>query len=1043
MRVSLAFAVLLSLASVTVRAQADPVAAAAAAKAAWAADTLRALACEDAALWPGTELVAEPRQSGEGALRWAGHTKNGSIACLPAPKDLAAFNTVSFWLHANVAKDATFMLIFESPREKGVFSYFSRKVTVDWTGWKRISLHFRSFGSVREPAGWDKIAVFRLAASGWNQEPDDESVWIIDDFEFSHDPNPYRPAIRVNKYLDEPPVEAFRARLRPGHPRLILLDEDLPRIRALVGENPLGQAWYETVKANAQRLHDRPPRHHELPDGRRLLSVSRDVLNRMYHWGLLYRLEGDRKWLDRAWLEMAAVVEFPDWNPNHYLDTAEMMHALAIGYDWFYNDLTAEQRATIREGLWRHGLRLSHAAYTGIKAEGGQGWRGVENNWNFVCNGGSAIAAMALLDEMPEPCGIILHAAFQYIQIPLHHFEPDGAWWEGMGYWGYSMRYLLSHLRAMETAFGTDFGFIEAMQGRGLALAGDFPVYLTSPRNGYFNFADSGSGGSGYQHWGLFYLAARFRNPLYLKFQEDGARGAAEDILYYEPFAGELADMALDKRFRGAEIATMRGSWTDPNALFVGIKGGKNGIAHAHQDLGSFAFYALGERWIQDMGTEGQTYQSHKHRLPSAHFYRIREEGHNTLVLNPGPGYSQGRRAEAVFTRFETSPDETLALLDLTDAYSEHAVSATRGYRLLDQRRAFLVQDEIEPKEKAELWWFAHGAANTAMTLDESGRQALLERNGKFCHAYLLAPADAVFTVMDARPLPTSPDPDIQEQNRGVKKLAVHLPETGKTTISVLFVPRLAHEPVPGIPAAVAPLAGWELGAVQAPRLERLAANGEPLPGFSPEVFAYTVELPAETATLPVLAAEAPGRQLAVEPPAAFPGTARVRVTDPATGGASLYTVRFLPPAPPPAPAAAEQKPSKPETVNGILVTASKDDGNRPGNVLDGNPATRWSASGENEWLAFDFGQPRRVEAVRIAWHSGNRRQSRFAVETSADGDTWQPAFQGLSSGKTDDFEAYPLDPPRPARHLRILGNGNTSNLWNSISQVEFLPAGE
>ncbi len=599
-------------------AMSDDQAAADAAKAAWPEEVRRALACEDASLWTGVEAVSEPRKSGQTALRWARHTRNPSVRCLAAPSDLSSFNTLSFWLHSNVAKDATFMIILESPRESGVFSYYSRKVTVDWTGWRHLSFHFRSFGWAREPKGWDRISAFRLTASGWDQQPDDESVWIMDQVDFSFDPQPYRPEIRVEKYLETPAIERFRERLRPGHPRLILLDEDLPRIRQFVRETPLGQTWFETTRATAQQLYERPVRQHELTDGRRLLSISRDVLNRMYHWGLLYRLDGERRWLDRAWQELAAVVQYPDWNPNHYLDTAEMMHAVAIGYDWFYNDLSEEQRTTLREGLWRHGLRLSYAAYMGLEAEGQQHWPGVQNNWNFVCNGGSALAAMALLDELPEPCSEILHRAFQYIQIPLRHFEPDGAWWEGVGYWGYSMRYLLSHLRGMETAFGTDFGLIDALRGKGLSAAGDFPVYLTSPRNGFFNFANSGSGGSTYHHWGLFYLAARFQNPLYLHFQQGRTRGSAKDILYYEPFTAELAigDMPLDKHFRGTEVATMRGCWTDPNALFVGIKAGKNGIAHAHQDLGSFILYGLGERWIQDMGTEGQIYQRHRHGLP-------------------------------------------------------------------------------------------------------------------------------------------------------------------------------------------------------------------------------------------------------------------------------------------------------------------------------------------------------------------------------------------------------------------------------------------
>ncbi len=1031
MRLCFALALLL-VARMSVAAEASAEAAAQA-KAAWSEETRRALACEDASLWTGAEAVAEPRKAGESALRWAKHVANPSVQCLKAPTDLSAFNTLSFWLHSTVANGATFMVVLESPHEKGVFSYYSTKVVVDWTGWKQVSLRFRSFGKAREPAGWDKISVFRFTASGWNQQPENESVWTIDGLDFLYDAKPYRPAVRVNKYLQEPPRTEFAAKLRPGHPRLILLDDELPRLRAFVRDDPRGQAWYAAIQRNAQRLYDRPARKYELPDGRRLLSISRDVLDRIYYWGLLYRLEGDRKWLDRAYQELTAAAAFPDWNPSHYLDTAEMMHAFAIGYDWFYQGFSEEQRKLVREALWQHGLRLSYSSYMGLEAEGMQGWKGVENNWNFVCNGGSSLAAMALLDEMPEPCTEVLWSAFQYIQIPLRHFEPDGAWWEGMGYWGYSMRYLLSYLRGLETAFGTDFGFIDACRGKGFSMAGDFPVYLTSPANGYFNFADSGSGGRNYEHWGLFYLAARFHNPLYLGFQEARAPGHVEDLLYYEPFESKLAmqDVALDKYFRETEVTTMRSSWTDPNALFVGVKCGRNGIAHAHQDLGSFAFYGLGEKWVMDLGTEGQTYQSHKHHLPGSAFYRIREEGHNTLVLDPGPGYSQSPSGDAKITRFETSPEDVFAIGDLTDAYRGKVVSAQRGYRLFAQRRAFLVQDEIKPKQETELWWFAHSDTNTVMTLNENGREAVLERNGKLCHVYLLAPANATLEVMDARPLPTSPDPDIQQQNKGIKKLAVHLPKTGEVTIAVLYVPHFASESEPPADRTVVPLADWKPAAA-GPRLGELRVGGVPLADFSRDVFSYSVELPTETTTVPQIGAAA-----AVTPADKIPGTTEVQVKAD-DGTTTSYRVRFVHPAP--AGGEVSQTASKPVKVGGITVTASHDDGNGPANVLDGNLETRWSASGGNEWIAFDFGQPRPVETVRVAWFSGNLRQTSFEIETSADGKTWQQVFKGNSSGKAADLEAYPLDTPQTTRYLRVVGHGNTSNLWNSIAELDFLP---
>jgi hypothetical protein len=1022
---------------------AEPVAPALAAeraRQAWTDETRQAFGCENAAFWHGGTLVAEPRKAGQGALRWDRHTVNPAIECLRVPTDLSAFNLMSFWLHSSLANNATFMLIIGSTREPGVMSYYSQKVTVDWTGWKRLEFRFRSFGRARSPAGWNKIDSLRFTASGWEQTPTDESVWVLDELEFSFDPAPYRPSPGASKYLPEPLPADFLARLRPGHPRLILLDDELPRLREFVTRDARGKAWYESARKTAEALYAKPVQTHRLPDGRRLLSVSRDVGNRLYHWGFFYRMEGDRKWLERSWQEMAAVVAFKDWNPDHYLDTAEMMHAIGIGYDWFYNGLTEAQRKTLREGLWQHGLRLSYAAYMGLEGEGMQGWREVENNWNFVCNGGTAIAAMAVLDELPEVGSVILNQAYAYMQIPVRHFEPDGAWWEGLGYWGYSLQYFASYLRGLETAFGTDFGFVKALQGTGFSRAGDFPVYLVSPLGGIYNFADSGSGGGQFEHWSLFFLADRFHQPLYQSFQEQRPGGGLFNLLYYRPLDAGLAapEVALDKVFRTTEVASMRNSWTDRQALFAGIKGGKNGIAHAHQDLGSFVFYGLGEMWFTDLGSEGQTYQAHKHHLPSWQFYRIREEGHNTLVFDPAEKYSQDPKGESSIVRSESSPRDAFVVVDLTHAYRQHATAVRRGYRLFDHRRAFLVQDEVQGSKAKDLWWFAHGSAGTAFALSEAGREATLERYGKRCYVRLLAPPEARFAVMDATPLPSSPNPDIQTANKGVQKLAIHLAAAPDVTIAVLFIPAYGFEAVPVLRPEVTPLASWQLAETAAPTLAALSLGGTPLAGFSARVYSYSVELPAETVTLPTLSASAAaGAEVVTESALAFPGTARLTVKDPRSAATSLYLVRFLPPTPAPIRENV-QVPSKTVAFRGVTVSASHDDGNLPQQVLDGDPRTRWSASGGEEWVAFDFGAAKALSAVRIAWYSGDQRRTRFKLSVSADGQAWTEVYAGQSSGKTEELESYPLEPAQTARHFRITCYGNNNDLWNSITAVEF-----
>jgi hypothetical protein len=224
---------------------------------------------------------------------------------------------MSFWLHSSHASDATFMVVMPSTRQAGVNSYYCNRVRVDWAGWKKVELHFRSFLPARKPAGWQQIDKIQFAASGWDQEPSDQPIWVLDELDFSYTSKPYHPNIDAKQYVAEPDRKDYLARLRPEHPRLILLDEDMPRLRAFIKNDQRGQAWYRKAKAEAERLYERPERKHELPDGRRLLSISRDVVNRIYHWGFFYRLEGDRKWLDRAWREMQAVVSFPDWNPDH------------------------------------------------------------------------------------------------------------------------------------------------------------------------------------------------------------------------------------------------------------------------------------------------------------------------------------------------------------------------------------------------------------------------------------------------------------------------------------------------------------------------------------------------------------------------------------------------------------------------------------------------------------------------------------------------------------------------------------------------------
>jgi hypothetical protein len=422
-------------------------------------------------------------------------------------------------------------------------------------------------------------------------------------------------------------------------------------------------------------------------------------------------------------------------------------------------------------------------------------WARANHNWNQVCNGGIGMGALALLDEAPEECGRFLEAALKSIQLPMREFAPDGAWAEGPGYWHYASSYNCVFLASLESALGTDFGL---SQIEGFSQAGMFPIFASGPTGKSFDFADAH--GEVIRAPELFWLARKFNEPAYAVYQRKVASAAPLDLLWYDP-RGEGAmprELPLDKYFRHAEVAMLRSAWDDPNALWVGFKAGDNKANHSHLDLGSFIFEALGERWAVDLGADDYNMPDYfgKQRWS---YYRLRAEGHNTLVFNPAKDPDQNPAATARIVRFQSGANP-FAIADLTAAYNQRATRVQRGITMPSRGRV-LVQDEFETSSPAEVWWFLH----TPAEVNVEGRMATLSLHGKRLTTRILSPTATTFTVMDAKPLPTCPAPTMQDPNRGVRKLAIRLDSATNERIAVLLETETSQNGAPRI----VPLADW------------------------------------------------------------------------------------------------------------------------------------------------------------------------------------------------------------------------------------------
>jgi len=575
------------------------------------------------------------------------------------------------------------------------------------------------------------------------------------------------------------------------------MDQRRIELMKLAAKDPLLARCRDDALKAADAACKRPALKYQ-KTGPRLLSVSRECLKRTYALALAWRITGKQEYLDKARENLLAVCDFPDWNPSHFLDTAEMSHAVGIGYDWLFGSLDEQTLRKLRTSLVEKGLKPGLEVYTG------KGWWSKsEFNWNQVCNGGLLIGALAIADGEKDLARRIVSAAVASLPKALATYEPDGAWPEGPGYWNYATSYTVYALAAMETALGRDFGLSDMA---GLIQAGTFPLYATGPTGLYVNFADVGDNSRRGNIPCLLWLARRYGKPDLAAAELDMVRNRGADpldfIWYCPQKGGKSAPLPLDKLFRGPmELAVFRSAWNDPDALFLSLKAGYNRVNHGHLDLGQFELDALGVRWARDLGSDDYNlpgyWDGDKQDGQRWTYYRLNSLSHNVPILS---GRNQDVDAKAGFTSFKTSEDSGGAAVDLTSAYRGLAARVARGAAMVDGRRGALVQDELELTMPCEALWGMTTDAAVEIGADGS---AVLKQDGKTLRATVLSPSGAKLAVESAERKPP------QKTNAGVRRLVLRLPDArGAVRIAILLAPDWPD----GKPVAapeITPLAQW------------------------------------------------------------------------------------------------------------------------------------------------------------------------------------------------------------------------------------------
>ncbi|AFZ69632.1 discoidin domain-containing protein [Deinococcus peraridilitoris] len=128
--------------------------------------------------------------------------------------------------------------------------------------------------------------------------------------------------------------------------------------------------------------------------------------------------------------------------------------------------------------------------------------------------------------------------------------------------------------------------------------------------------------------------------------------------------------------------------------------------------------------------------------------------------------------------------------------------------------------------------------------------------------------------------------------------------------------------------------------------------------------------------------------------------------------------------------------PSDAHPIQATSASSSNGDHAVTSNAWDDQLSTWWGADGLGEWVRFDLGSEKTVDALSLAWYRGDQRTARFDIELSRDGETWSKASDNTSSsGRSLDLERYNINDQK-ARYVRVVNHGNSENSAIGITEV-------
>ena len=521
-----------------------------------------------------------------------------------------------------------------------------------------------------------------------------------------------------------------------ARPRVLLTAARLAELRAL--RESSHREVFAVAKAETDAYLTLP-----LPaDRSRAINAYRAHGKMLPALALMYRLTDDPAYLDAARRWLRCLVGFETWDGSQNLGRASFATGVSLAYDWLHDALSAEERAYTRARLLREGRLLAPV----VTAQ----HRLLSNHLhNEIC--ALAMIGYALWGEAEE-AETFVSIAEGKAYLTLEHAPTDGAWPEGVSYWGYGLSYFLRMLEAKRL-----LGRGDAFTSNGwLRATGDYFVYLSLPEAHWArgtvvaNIADAPLDGGRHSGVILRRLASAYGNGVYQHMadalmplerprddpsgQREGAHGAWMHLIWYDSAVRPTppGDLPTMRHFADMDLVSMRSDWGRDAAVLVFHAGPgpghRNtadrqrtamrgfGPGHAHPDINAFSIFARGQWLAVDPGY--------------SHVKDTRD--HSTVIVN-GKGQAGEGGAWLDYWAFQQrQPVPSIRLAESAPAYDTVLGDAGGIYvdeaRLRHFRRqvlflkpdVFVIADDLEARRASRFEWLLH-APEGSLRLTDGG----------------------------------------------------------------------------------------------------------------------------------------------------------------------------------------------------------------------------------------------------------------------------------------------------------------------------------